>query len=55
MKKRDLECLELCRLREQAKFLKKSHGMKICHAYHALALSLGYTSWVSLLSDKGWS
>lgn len=55
MKDRSLEPLELSRLREQAKRLKKDQGIKLSHAYHVLANSLGFKSWISLLSFHGWN
>jgi len=54
MKDRNLDPIELRRLREQAKRLKKDQNIKLSHAYHILALSLGFKSWSSLLSFHGW-
>lgn len=53
--KRSLECPELRELRLQAKQLKKEKGMCLSHAYHVIAISMGYKSWISLLTDKGWN
>ena len=53
--KRSAEPIELRRLREQAKRLKKSQGIKLSHAYYLIALSYGFKSWVSLLTHYGWT
>lgn len=55
MKKRSIEPIELRRLREQARRLKKEHGIKLTNAYHVLAKSYGFKSWTSLLTYYGWS
>ena len=39
--------------RIEARRLRKEQGVKLSHAYHVIALSLGYKSWTAMLSDYG--